>query len=145
MAKTMGADQVVDPSKGDPVKKIMELTEGLGVTRIIECSGSTEGIAMTVDIISVNGVIVLTGQSIGTKIPIEIGKTIWKHANIIGSCGAPSFFQQTIDFMAKNLVDFKKIITHRFALEDALEAFKLGDKASAGKILIYPDPSKIPE
>ena len=85
MAKTMGADIVIDPSKGDPVKKIMDLTGGLGVTRIIECSGSTGGIAMTVDIIAVNGVIVLTGQSIGTKIPIEIGKTIWKHAKIIGS------------------------------------------------------------
>ena len=105
MAKLMGADIVIDPSKEDTVKKIMDLTKDLGVTRIIECSGSTDGIALTVDIISVDGVIVLTGQSVGTKIPIEIGKTIWKHAKIVGSCGAPFFFQQTIDFMAKNLVD----------------------------------------
>lgn len=144
MAKKMGADMVIDPSVGDPVKDIMDLTGGLGVTRIIECSGSIGGIALTVDIISVNGVIVLTGQSIGTKIPIEIGKTIWKHAKIVGSCGSPYFFQQTIDFMAKGLVDFKKLITHRFPLGDALEAFKLGDSATAGKILIYPDPSKMP-
>ena len=98
---------------------------------------------MTVDIISIDGVIVLTGQSIGTKIPIEIGKIIWKHAQIIGSCGAPHFYPQTIDFMSKGLIDLNKVITNRFTIDQTLEAFKLGQKANSGKILLYPDASKI--
>lgn len=144
MAKEMGAKIIIDPSKGDPVKEVMKLTNGLGVTRIIECSGSINGIAMTVDIISVDGIIVLTGQSIGTKIPIEIGKIIWKHALIIGSCGAPYFFPNTITFLSKGLFDFGKVITHRFPIDKAQEAFELGNKGTVGKILLYPDASKIP-
>ena len=144
LAKEMGAKIIINPSIENAVEKIMDLTNGLGVTRIIECSGSKDGIAMTVDIISVDGAIVLTGQSIGTKIPIEIGKIIWKHAKIIGSCGAPFFWPQTIDFMSKGLVDFSKIITHRFPIDKVLEAFNVGIKTNSGKILIYPDASKMP-
>lgn len=144
MAKEMGAKIIIDPSKEDPVKVIMDLTNGLGVTRIIECSGSSVGIAMTVDIVSVDGKIVLTGQSIGTKVPIEIGKTIWKHATILGSCGAPYFFPNAITFLSKGLFNFEKIITHRFPIDRAQEAFELGNKGTAGKILIYPDASKMP-
>jgi len=145
LAAEMGAKYILDPTKGDIVKEVMGLTNGLGVTKIIECSGSIGGIALTVDIISVDGTIVLTGQSIGTKVPIEIGKIIWKHAKIVGSCGAPFFFPNTIDFLSKNLIDATKIVTDRFSLEDALGAFELGHKASRGKILIYTDKDKMPK
>lgn len=145
MAKDMGAKIVIDPSKCDPVKKIMDLTNGLGLTRIIECSGSSAGIAMTVDVIGVDGKIVLIGQSIGTKIPIELGKLIWKHASIIGSCGSPYFFPNTISFLSKGLVDFDKVVTHRFSFDNAFKAFELGNKGTgSGKIMMYPDSSMIP-
>jgi len=145
LANEVGVKYVLDPNKGDVVKEVMDLTNGLGATKIIECSGSIGGIALTVDIVSVDGTIVLTGQSIGTKVPIEIGKIIWKHAKIVGSCGVPYFFPNVIDFLSKNLIDVTKIVTHRFPIEKALEAFELGHKASSGKILIYTDKNKIPK
>jgi L-iditol 2-dehydrogenase len=140
MARDMGAETVVDPSEGDPVKEIMDLTCGLGLTRIIECSGSSSGIAMTVDVTGVDGRIVLTGQSVGTKIPAELGKLIWKHASIVGSCGSQSWFRKTLSFMSRGLIDFEKAITHRFALDSAEEAFKVGNEATeCGKIMVYPN------
>lgn len=45
MAKRMGAETIIDPSKENIVDRIMELTDGLGLTKIIECSGSAGGIA----------------------------------------------------------------------------------------------------
>ena len=146
MAKDFGAEVVIDPTKGDTVKEIMDLTKELGLTSIIECSGSTSGIAMTVDVIAVDGKIVLTGQSVGTKVPIEIGKTIWTHAKVIGSCGSALWASKTLDFLAKNLVDFEKVITHRFYIDDVLKAFELGNRGTeSGKIMIYMDASKIPK
>lgn len=142
--EVLGIKTIIDPSKSDPVKEIMDLTSGRLFTKIIECSGSVEAIAMTVDAIAVNGKIALTGHSLGTKVSIELGKIIWTHATIIGSCGAPYFMLKTIDFLSRGLIDFTKIITHRFPLDKAVEAFKLGLEGTAGKILIYPDPAKIP-
>jgi threonine dehydrogenase-like Zn-dependent dehydrogenase len=39
--------------------------------------------------------------------------------------------------MSRRLVDLTQIITHRFPLEDVVDAFELGKKASdSGKILV---------
>lgn len=137
MARNMGADEIVDPTRQDFADRAMKLTGGLGFTLIVECSGSKAGIASTVDLVAADGRIVLTGQSMGVKIPIELGKTIWKHAHVIGSCGSPGFFPMTITFLSKHLVDVARIITHRFALDDVQEAFELGNKGTkSGKILL---------
>ena len=145
MARSLGAKVILDPTSDNIVEKVMELTHGLGVTKIIECSGSVEATAMTMDIIAVDGNIVLTGQSIGTKVPIEIGKTIWKHATISGYAGAHFYFPKTLAYMSKGLVDFDKIITHRFAIEDLDEAFALGNKGTdSAKIMVYPNKAMMP-
>ena len=145
MAASLGAETILDPTSVDIVETVMELTHGLGATKIIECSGNVDATAMTVDIIAVDGTIVLTGQSIGTKVPIEIGKTIWKHATISGYAGAHYYFPKTLAFMAKGLVDFQKVITHRFPIEDLAAAFALGNKGTdSAKIMIYPDGTRMP-
>ena len=124
----------------------MELTGGLGVTKIVECSGNPDAIASTIDVIGIDGTIVLTGQSVGTKIPIEIGKTIWKNAKFAGYAGCHYYFPNTIKFVSRNIVDFTKVVTHRYSMDDALEAFELGNKGTgSGKIMIYPDTSKMPK
>ena len=99
---------------------------------------------MTADIMGVNGLIIIVGLSAGMKHSIEINKLLWHNNSIITSCGAPYFFQHTIDFLEKKLVDFEKIITHRFPFEKAREAFDLCNISNAGKILLYPDASKMP-
>jgi L-iditol 2-dehydrogenase len=137
MALAVGADLVVDPSKEDLVARVMDFTDGLGLTLIVECSGSPAGIASTVDVIGVNGRIVLTGQSMGLKPAMEIGKTIWKHATIVGSCGAPDYFPRTLKYMAKHLADSTKVITHCYPLSDALPAFQMALKGTeSGKVLL---------
>jgi L-iditol 2-dehydrogenase len=100
---------------------------------------------MTVDIVAVDGNIVLTGQSVGTKVPIEIGKTIWKHATISGYAGAHFYFPKTLAFMAKKLVDFEKVITHRFPIDDIAEAFDLCNRGTeSAKVMIYPNRAMMP-
>ncbi len=99
MAADFGADVVIDPTQEDLIARVNDLTDGLGLSLIIECSGSAAGIASTVDVIGVNGRIVLTGQSFGLKPAASLGKTIWTHATIIGSCGAPDFFPKTLAYI----------------------------------------------
>jgi 2-desacetyl-2-hydroxyethyl bacteriochlorophyllide A dehydrogenase len=145
MAQSVGAKTIIDPSSDNVEERIMDLTRGLGATKIIECSGSVEATAMTVDIVSVDGNIVLTGQSVGTKVPIEIGKTIWKHATISGYAGAHFYFPKTLAFMAKKLVDFEKVITHRFSIDDIAEAFDLCNRGTeSAKVMIYPNRAMMP-
>ena len=138
LAAAMGAKNIIDPTRADAVAKVMDLTDGLGLTKIIECSGNAAAVAMSVDLVAVDGKIVLTGHP-GTKVPIEIGKTIWKHASLAGSCGSPYFFPKALAFMSKGLVNFEKAISHRFPIQAAEKAFVLGNKGTeSSKIMIYP-------
>ena len=75
----------------------------------------------------------------GRKIPVEIGKTIFQRATIVGSSGSPYFFPKTLTFMSRKLVDLTSVITHQFPLSDVLDAFELGNRATdSGKILLIP-------
>ncbi|PMO67498.1 dehydrogenase [Vibrio breoganii] len=49
-------------------------------------------------------------------------------------------FEAVLDMMASGALDVKPLITHRFSIDDALEAYKcLDDRASLGIVLDYPN------
>ncbi|MBC7109138.1 MAG: alcohol dehydrogenase catalytic domain-containing protein [Methanomassiliicoccales archaeon] len=139
LAKDLGADVVVDPSEEKFVMEIMDCTKNRGATLVLECSGSDVALAASVEVVAKEGRIVLIGHSVGRKVPIEIGKSIWQGAKIFGSCDSPFFIPKTLDFMARKLADFTKIITYRFPLAQALTAFETArDNPEAVKILLIP-------
>jgi L-iditol 2-dehydrogenase len=139
MAQDLGADLVVDPTDGDLVEQVLDYYGGRGATMVLECSGSNRALAATLDVIGKQGRVVLIGQSVGRKIPIEIGKAIFERTTIVGSSGSPHFFPKTLTFMSRKLLDLMPVVTHQFALSDVLDAFELG-KSGAGcaKILVLP-------
>ncbi|NIO09414.1 MAG: zinc-binding dehydrogenase, partial [Deltaproteobacteria bacterium] len=163
MARDLGADVVIDPTtgvlvehlmdhtggrrfatpsspgRGVLIEQVLDHTGGRGATLVLECSGSNGALEATIDVVAKGGRIVLIGQSAGRKIPIEIGKTIFQGATIVGSSGSPYFFPKTLTFMSRRLVDLSPVITHQFPLIDVLEAFELGKKATdSAKILLIP-------
>ena len=139
MAADLGADAAIDPGAGDVIEQVMDATNGRGATLVLECSGSDGALAATIDVVAKGGRIVMIGHSIGRRVPIEVGKSIWKAVSFIGSCDSPHFFPKTLDFLSRRLVDVMPVITHRFPLSEIHEAFELGMKASgSGKIMIIP-------
>lgn len=139
LAQDFGADVTVDPTEGNQVEEIMDYTKGRGATLVLECSGSDSALAASVDVVAKMGRIVLIGHSIGRKVPIEIGKLIWRGARILGSVDSPFFFPKTLDFMSQKLVDFTRIITHRFPLSEVLKAFAVAkDNPEAVKVIVIP-------
>jgi L-iditol 2-dehydrogenase len=74
----------------------------------------------------------LIGHSVGRRVAVEIGLTLWKSLSITGSGGTRTFLPRTIDFMnrIRKKVDFSGLITHRFAFTDLQAAF---DEAIHGR------------
>lgn len=140
LARSVGADVVLDPGDGRVVDTIRELTEGRGASLVLECSGADSALAASIDVVRKHGRIVLVGQSVGRKVPIEIGMSIWKGACIQGSCDSPYFFPKTLQFMSRTMdkLPFGKVITHTFPLNEIDRAFELGKKPpfQYGKIVL---------
>ncbi len=135
-----GADIVLDPTEGHLVQQIEHLTDGEMGSVVVECSGNDAAIASLFDISGHSARVRLIGHSIGRKIPIEIGKTIWRTLDITGAGGTKNFAQRTIRFMhrIRDQYDFTALNTHHFPFDQIHEAFDLAihDKENAFKVML---------
>ncbi|KKK60227.1 hypothetical protein LCGC14_3026460, partial [marine sediment metagenome] len=98
---------------------------GEGASVCVEASGNDQAIASLFDVSGHSARIRLIGHSIGRKVPVEIGKTIWKTLSITGSGGTNNFGRRTIRFMSaiKDRYDFAALNTHHFPFSDIGKAF----------------------
>ncbi|WP_066649777.1 zinc-dependent alcohol dehydrogenase [Christensenella timonensis] len=126
-AKKYGADIVLDSTASDYREKLNEATDGRGPSVLVECSGNDAAIASIFDIAGHSCRVNLVGHSIGHKIPVEIGKTIWSTLKIKGSGGTKDWAQRTIRFMnaIKDQYDFAALNTHHIPFEQLNEAMDL--------------------
>ena len=139
-ALKFGADIVVDPTAAPVEEQIKKLTNGRGADVVIECSGNDIGIASLFDIAGNSARVGVIGHSIGRKVPVEIGKTIWKTLHIAGVAGPERWFPRTIRFMSKikDKYDFAALNTHHFDFEDIHAAFDMAvnHKDIARKVML---------
>ena len=139
-ALNYGANHVVDPTAGDVEAQIKALTGGRGPSVVIECSGHDSGIASLFDIAGHSARVGVVGHSIGRKVPVEIGKTIWKTLHIAGSGGTSHWFPRTIRFMSqiKDKYDFAALNTHHFNFRDLDKAMDMAchHKDIARKVML---------
>ena len=126
-ALNYGADLVLDPKDKDFAKKLLEATDGHGPSVIVECIGSDSALQSIFDIAGHSCRVSLVGHSIGRKVPVEIGKTIWSTLRIKGAGGTKDFAQRTIRFMnaIKDNYDFDALNTHHIPFEKLDEAMDL--------------------
>jgi threonine dehydrogenase-like Zn-dependent dehydrogenase len=128
-ALKLDADEVIDPTICDLKDKISRVTDSLRGNVVVESSGNDYAIASFFDVAGHSARVRLIGHSVGRKVPVEIGLTIWKTLAITGSGGIKNFMPRTIKFMerVRNKFDFKALISHRYTFKDIHAAFDKAD------------------
>lgn len=143
IAKEFGADFVLDPTKDDFKEELYKLTNEKGPTLLVEASGNHNAIESLIDLAGHSCRVRLVGHSIGHKLPIELGRVIWKTLNITGAGGTKDYLPKTIRFMdrIKDDFDFDKLISHRFQFEELQEGIDIAvnDPISAFKVMVHFD------
>jgi len=130
-ARKLGADYTININSTDPVEKVLELTDGLGVDCVIEAVGHyhlAEGqeapLAQAVKMIRSGGRIVTAG--LGEQLSEVHFKTmVLKEARIIASRVTRGEFPRAIQMMSRGLLHPDLLITHQMPLEAISEAFDL--------------------
>jgi L-iditol 2-dehydrogenase len=125
-AEKIGVDVTVDPSAGDAVAKVLELTGGKGADLVIEASGHDSSLAAVLDYVRTGGRVTFVGISIGRKIPVELGKIQGKSLTIKGTIGSPGVWPAAMRFLARTKLNLSPIQTHFFDLTKGIEAFEFG-------------------
>jgi threonine dehydrogenase-like Zn-dependent dehydrogenase len=141
LATRLGADHVINSAKGNVVQAINDLTGGLGADAACETSGSAAAQANLVDALKYGGKGVFVG--FGAQGPsITVSSFIGKQLVLMGSFVMPiNYYWDLAEFMIQHGLSqkFQQMITHRFKLTDAVEAFKVADAARSGKVVFVWD------
>ena len=144
LAKQMGADVLIDPSREDPVAAALHATEGHGVDVVLEMSGVGPAIAQGTQMLARGGRMSLLG--LPTKaVSLDLtDQVIFKEARLFGITGRELFrtWQQTSTLIATGMVDVAPVITHRFPLEQHEEAFDVVASGGAGKVVLLPNTDR---
>jgi threonine 3-dehydrogenase len=144
IAKQMGPDFVLDPTRDDVYQIVMDNTGGTGVDVVLEMAGRTEAIRTGFKILRLGGRMSLLG--IPSR-PVELNlaeEVIFKGATIQGINGRrmyQTWYQMTALLKAGKL-DLHPVITNRIAMKDFASGMELLKTGEASKILVYPNGTR---
>jgi threonine dehydrogenase-like Zn-dependent dehydrogenase len=133
LATQFGAETALDPKAVDPVAALKDLTGGEGVETAMDCSGSPDARVAAVRSAATWGRVAFVGEGNTTTFDISqdmIRRQLTIHASwTFSSVGQ----EECARFIADRRVALKPLLTHRFALEQADEAYRLFDTQTTGK------------
>ena len=138
-ARALGADLTINVDKDDPVKKVLEMTNGLGVDILIETSGGSQAIYQVFEMVRRLGRICAIGISGKEEVAIPYDRGIFK-ALRYDFCFSSSWtaWERVIGLISKGLLPAEKLITHKIPLERWEEAFHLLENLQAAKVILIP-------
>jgi L-iditol 2-dehydrogenase len=138
-ARELGADFTLIADKEDPVPKVLERTQGLGVDILIETSGNGKAICQAFEMVRRYGRVCAIGISGKETVPIPYDRGIFK-ALRYDFCFSSSWtaWETTIGLISKGLLPIQKVITHRLPLEEWEKAFHLLQNLRAVKVILIP-------
>ena len=135
-AKRFGARQAFLVGENSRLGEIEAATTGHGVDVAFEAAGKQDAVDDAFEAVAPGGKVVLAGipdedkTSFSASIARRKGLTIklvrrMKHT-----------YPRAIELVTKGLVDVRSIVTHRFPLEQAREAFQVAERREGLKIII---------
>ena len=143
IARKMGADHVVDFTKGDVVAEIMRLTDGRGVDVAIEALGRQETFEAGLRVLRPGGTLSSLGvYSNDLTIPLDaFSAGIGDNKIVTTLCpGGKERMRRLMDVIASQRLDTTPLVTHRYKLDEIEEAYDLFSHQRDGvlKVAIQP-------
>ncbi|MFW9967778.1 MAG: zinc-binding dehydrogenase, partial [Candidatus Thorarchaeota archaeon] len=141
-AERFGVTATINAREENTVERIMELTAGRGVDKVIEAVGGDapvidEGVYM----LRRRGTLVATGIFLN-PIPINMFSLVTKEVTLTGAWGYAYWthlkeFAVSLELLESGKIDAKSLITHKYPLENASEAFEVAlDKRKSQSIKV---------
>ena len=133
LGREFGAEAVVNAREADPVAALRELTHGEGVETAMDCTGNPEARVAAVRSATTWGRVAFVGEGNTTTFDISqdmIRRQLTIHASWTFSSVGQA---ECARFIADRPVNLGRLLTHRFRLEQAEEAYRLFDTQTTGK------------
>ena len=143
LAKKLGLCDVVFPAGEHNVSEVLAATGGKGVEKAVECSANAQARAVAIRATRKWGKIVMIGEG-GTVTFNPSPDIIHDQKTIYGSWVTSTWLmEELVERLVRWELHPEAIITHRFTLEDAGEAYALMASGRCGKVAVCPAMKKV--
>jgi alcohol dehydrogenase len=133
-AKTLGATHIINNGAENAVERIMSLTNGKGVDTAIEAVGIPATFEICQSIVAAGGHIANIGVH-GKPVSLHL-ESLWSRnititTRLVDTTTTPMLFKT----IQSGKIEPKKLITHRFKLDQVMEAYDIFEHAGEKKAL----------
>lgn len=135
-AKAFGASHAFLAEAGNELGEIRAATSGRGVDVAFDAAGSPDAVDMAFAAVSVGGKVILAGIPEEDKTTFTASLARRKGLTIKLVRRMKHTYPRAIELVSKGLVDLRSLVTHRFPLEQAAEAFRVAQRREGLKIII---------
>ena len=138
-ARELGA-LTIDYKIEDVVRRVKEMTGGLGVPSVLECAGTSESITQACLSASKGGVVSVIGiPHSDPSLPLK--RIVLDEVEIVGNRANPNTAQATIELLLNKRIDLTPLLTHRFPLRDFDKALDIFESRKEGAIKVATKPN----
>src|SRR2546425_67509 len=138
IARKLGAHAVIDPAKENLRERVMALTDDRGADLVCEAVGKPELVAEALTLVKPTGVLQLVGVNPRkSELPVSLWDVHFREIRIGGAFGRGTAFRRALALMPT--LGVRRLITARFPLARAAEAFAHASAARGAKTVIMPN------
>lgn len=140
LAKTFGADEVVNIEKDDPVERVKEITGGRMADLVMDVTGNPKGAITAIDLVKKKGTVILPGlYGMDREVPLILDKIVYKEVRVQGVFSHDfRSVVPAIHLAESGKYPLETMVTHRFPLEEAERAIRVAGGEIEGE-----DPIKV--
>ena len=146
IAAKFGLRDAIDAGREDVVGRVFEETDGRGADAVILAVGCNTLIGTAMDAVRPGGMVMLFAQTQHGEATFDPGAVCMDEKTLLGSYSSSfEILDEVTDLVFggyRTGFDLTQLISHRFALEEAVEAIEVAShpKADSMKIMIEPVP-----
>jgi threonine dehydrogenase-like Zn-dependent dehydrogenase len=137
-AAQFGAAKTINASKVERVSKEVKKLTGGGADIAMEVIGNPKTIEEAFECVRIGGRLCVVGYT-HEKIAVVAGKIMFKELEIVGSLGCrPVDYVPLIRMVEQGKIDLKRLVTHRFSLEEIGKAFEVMKEGLSLRSIVLP-------
>jgi threonine dehydrogenase-like Zn-dependent dehydrogenase len=142
LAEALGATTVIRSDQPDAVDQVRAVTDGTGADVVVETvGGHADTFGLSCDLARRRGLVVVLGifpDRIPTDLLKPVDRELWSvFPCCYGTIDGRADFDVAIDLIASGQAPVERLVTHRFPLEAAPEAFRTAAEKSTGSIKVH--------
>ncbi len=138
LARELGAEVVLDPTDEKLLAQIMDLTDGIGVDKAVDCTGASQAHRLMIDALRRKGQACFVGE--GGEFSLAASRDMIRKGLVLRGSWHYNLgdFPKLMHVIQQSAESLDRFITHVFPMRQVQQAWELQTTGACGKVVLAP-------